>query len=105
MLSGTQISKSLQLTSLGVCAQLNNVTERVLNASSTKAMQALSEVSDAFQRALQNDTPAVPIMKKTAAYIIDKFKEDLSAKGWSGREGLYKRIVNTSIDALKNHTR
>ncbi|KAH7721347.1 hypothetical protein AAVH_11203 [Aphelenchoides avenae] len=48
----------LALTLLGVCVQSKNLSESELYESSKKVIQALSKVNDAFQRALQDDTPS-----------------------------------------------
>lgn len=109
----------LQLTSFGVCAQSRNISKNKLNKSSKKVIQALSKVNDAFKRALQNDTPSttfapttpddedvIALMEQTANVILDKdMKGRLESQGWSGREGLHKKIVNATVDALSKNMR
>ncbi|KAH7704320.1 hypothetical protein AAVH_28489 [Aphelenchoides avenae] len=109
----------VDLTSLGICTQSRNASENRLNDASKKAIQALSKVNDAFQRALQNNTrprptvvPPTPyeghviaVINQTAKEVLAKFKPQLDPKGWSGREELHEKIVHNTVDALSKNMR
>ncbi|KAH7704317.1 hypothetical protein AAVH_28486, partial [Aphelenchoides avenae] len=114
----------VDLTSLGICTQSRNASENQLNDASKKAIQALSKVNDAFQRALQNNTPSgtvappwsiapqtpydenvVAVINQASKEALGRVKGKLDSQGWSGREELHKKIVNNTVDALSKNMR
>lgn len=106
------MDRSLQFTSLGICAQFEGASERALNESTTKAIEAISKVNDAFKRALQIDAPPSPyeahvaaVINQTAKEVLANVTARLDAKGWAGRGGLHEEVVNRTVDALRKKMR
>ncbi|KAH7721351.1 hypothetical protein AAVH_11207 [Aphelenchoides avenae] len=94
-----------------------NVTKRVQDESSDKAIRAISKVNDEFKRALQNDRPpstfsppwtpdrnyTVGLMRLAAKHgLVKEVKVRLDSQGWSGRESLHQKIVSDTVDVLNS---